>query len=1088
MDVCCQGAKSRQVLNVSQNVDRGFASSRYAICPCLTPQGLPYVSNRGGPLLGLEALSLQGLPIDELLLTRESEDNLRDLAGNAMSSTVVGACIIAALTVGRKNLKPGQGESKDKMNIEEGSRPSFPSNVDDIASHIAGDEQLTKCTLDLSKIEHIPIQRLLSEASRSVRLCECEGRSGSDLSPDQAHQCQQCGFTSCLKCGQKPTHDYIPLHGFERLHPSNFEKLLKQALPMRLKVDGVTEEMLEDLRTTKASEVNEKTWEMYISAVRKAIIGNELRFKLLKRQEIWLANYESPYARMELLLDPDVPEWKLFGKADDEEPANAPIRKLLIQPVARMRIDLNADSLLAGTWELSLPISTTFEVQIEGTGELLPSWEAKLGLLGTFQHMKSWSHLRITAPDDVKYDEELSGTYKWLENCGTATGALHKKESEKGKKSLYFFFDPTRCGEPDEDFFVFSTSTRRYVWGEERPLVATVNPKWRPSGKEGVETVECYTPGEWVTVEKLVLKSSGEGETTTVAIPEHISAEVTEDACRSANALVVCEVPMEAREGDIWPTNNQWMEVDKVQERVIYQGLAWLTERVRKIEALAQWITVDLPNDQIHCERCAPSAPSLTWMKKQDKKWHPVEDPIQAGSFEQRMKNRPSPFVTQLRLVDGHATVRIGLNVASLLHRALSRLPTEGRNLPPQLSWRMTADYDMAAVKFKPNDPAFTLRSNKPDPEHSQPPNFKKYPLRPEQLRSLSWMLERERSEECFYEEEVSEAMLGPLGWRAEGRAIRPVLVRGGVLADEVGYGKTAITIGLIDCSQPAPYPKPSTPGVVPSRATLIVVPSHLGNQWPSEIEKFLGKGKYRVLRILNLGQLNALTVADIADADIVVVSSSLFRSNDYLSNLSTLAATKELPSSDGRYFTACLQYAIEGLHEQVARLQTEGPSAVIEAIEEGINHEEDNVVEFSRRHVGSKYAALKEMEDMQMDSDDCESEKKSKNRTWKDSWKLKTPVVRNNWRKMHAPPIEMFHFNRLVVDEYTYLEGKIHAAITSINADHRWVLSGTPPIHDFAAVKTIAVFLGIHLGVDDDGEGNTEFVKKRKREQTSIE
>jgi hypothetical protein len=87
----------------------------------------------------------------------------------------------------------------------------------------------------------------------------------------------------------------------------------------------------------------------------------------------------------------------------------------------------------------------------------------------------------------------------------------------------------------------------------------------------------------------------------------------------------------------------------------------------------------------------------------------------------------------------------------------------------------------------------------------------------------------------------------------------------------------------------------------------------------------------------------------------------------------------------------------------------------------------------------------------------------------------------------MQAPPLEMFHFNRLVVDEYTYLEGKIHAVITSINADHRWVLSGTPPIHDFAAVKTIAVFLGIHLGVDDDAEGNTEFVKKRKREQTSM-
>ena len=44
-------------------------------------------------------LSLQGIPVDDLLLTKESEDQMADLAGNAMTSTVVGACIIAALVL-----------------------------------------------------------------------------------------------------------------------------------------------------------------------------------------------------------------------------------------------------------------------------------------------------------------------------------------------------------------------------------------------------------------------------------------------------------------------------------------------------------------------------------------------------------------------------------------------------------------------------------------------------------------------------------------------------------------------------------------------------------------------------------------------------------------------------------------------------------------------------------------------------------------------------------------------------------------------------------------------------------------------------
>jgi hypothetical protein len=71
--------------------------------------------------LGLEALSMQGLPIDELLLTRESEDNLRDLAGNAMSSTVVGTAIISALIVGMKHLERGSGVVGEEMDIDEES-------------------------------------------------------------------------------------------------------------------------------------------------------------------------------------------------------------------------------------------------------------------------------------------------------------------------------------------------------------------------------------------------------------------------------------------------------------------------------------------------------------------------------------------------------------------------------------------------------------------------------------------------------------------------------------------------------------------------------------------------------------------------------------------------------------------------------------------------------------------------------------------------------------------------------------------------------------------------------------------------------
>ena len=110
---------------------------------------------------------------------------------------------------------------------------------------------------------------------------------------------------------------------------------------------------------------------------------------------------------------------------------------------------------------------------------------------------------------------------------------------------------------------------------------------------------------------------------------------------------------------------------------------------------------------------------------------------------------------------------------------------------------------------------------------------------------------------------------------------------------------------------------------------------------------------------------------------------------------------------------------------------------------------------------------------------------KKQKLREETDPWKLKSKAVKDNWRKMQAPPLEMFHFARMVIDEYTYLDGKVLSVVSRLTATRRWVLSGTPPIHDFAALKTIAAFMDIHLGIDDDGEGQSIQVKKRRREQT---
>ena len=73
--------------DVSQNVDR--AKSGQGLVSAITPNGIDFVSNRQTTLPGSELLVLQGIPTRRLHIGNESERELQDLAGNAMSMTVI---------------------------------------------------------------------------------------------------------------------------------------------------------------------------------------------------------------------------------------------------------------------------------------------------------------------------------------------------------------------------------------------------------------------------------------------------------------------------------------------------------------------------------------------------------------------------------------------------------------------------------------------------------------------------------------------------------------------------------------------------------------------------------------------------------------------------------------------------------------------------------------------------------------------------------------------------------------------------------------------------------------------------------------
>ncbi|KAF5373238.1 hypothetical protein D9615_007418 [Tricholomella constricta] len=1298
-----------QVWNLSQNVDRTIGSGKVGICPCLTPSMIPYITNRGGPMVGLEALSMQGLPVDKLLLTRETEDQLADLAGNAMSTTVVGACILAALVSGKKLLKDGNDVQtyETKAGAEEIETATMDVDVlpdESAVRTIVGEDQLVHKPLDLSVATATSLSKLLSDADKSARLCHCEGRM--DMTTRELFRCSDCGTSACKKCGGRPEHNPITIDitSNPRLSPSDFVKELESTLPMCITLSNVTQELLDGLRKDAKVSIPDKRWSSWCAAVCRAS-GSELRFVETKRQEIWSAVYRSPVAMLELLLHPLQPEWRLYALPEDSEPANAKIRRVLESPIGRLTIK---DDLLSGQWKFALPYVTSVSLKVKGVGELVPSWEARLGLTSDeFRNKLVHSSLEITLPgDEVKhFDRDISGTYELFEKCGTANGALHKRrvtDGEAGLPPVFMLLDPHRTDD-SEDCFVFSISNRRFEYGESRPIIAKLDSSWRQSSEDSEEDVQCHIPAKWIPTESVTLQPSL-GKEATFGTPANIlKVAVSEDACCDANALLVCSVPLRGQAGVEWPRGT-WKEVDKIHERSTFKSLAWLLERIRHFdEKFAEWQEVAAPEDFTNCERCAPTAPELEWTTV-GKKVVPVEDPVQAGEYERRLKRRPSPFVTQLKLdEDDIGTVRVGVNIPSLVHRASSRLPSENRPEPATHAWKIDTNYTPAATI---DLPPFIIKSNKLDKEHSQPPSFK-IPLRQEQLRSLDWMIHQEsHNAEPFVEEEISEATLPPLGWRAEGRAQRVVHLRGGVLADQVGYGKTAVTVALIDCmskSVDKDFKKlGNIPGKISVKASLIIVPPHLTRQWNSEVEKF-AKGRFKVEVISTVANLNSVTIAQIQEADIIVVASNIFKSNVYLDNLQLLAGVGDFPSKDGRHFNAHLDKVRASLKSQTGRLKANGSDAVLrhikdaeeeakkaaaaaasvpskrlkgksyrEAVEKAqvkadtkprvsketaeangtpsppfkaspsglkvevfidtlppgkslksgkksitssvassppqsdvesdeprktkrrasarkpmiISDDSDDVTSEEEKPKKSKRAAPKkrlskgsskgnsdpssdyeassaeeshsdaedetfssddesttnskgkgktlkskangktmpklisrpkasakkietissndetEGDDMDVDedapklkkatkrkaADDDERPAKKQRRADSDPWKLGSKSVQKDWTNMKAPPFEMFHFARKVVDEYTYLDGKIHSLVTRLTAERNWVLSGTPPIHDFGALKTIAAFLNLHLGVDDDAEGQSAEIKKRRREQTAVE
>ncbi|KAF2447106.1 hypothetical protein P171DRAFT_409502 [Karstenula rhodostoma CBS 690.94] len=1034
------------IWDVSQNADRFHDNP--GLVPCITPNGQVFSTNRQQPLSGMELLGLQGLPLDKIHLARECAAELQDLAGNAMSTTVIAASQLSAIICASQLLI--------------GSSSAQHQRVEELAPSINTLVRVGKLTTYAPNIVEphaIDVRTLAQHARQSSRLCsrECDER----ICDAVIQSCTACGHTACAWHAGNPKHVYIDtVERTTRLQrPNAFINEWRPKLPSRISFKNFSGFSFSDSFQTQLS--RDELTEAFQQRMHDVDIESRQFYigGFTRHVGFWKVLYKSDRAYMELCIGEEL-QWLLYVQPPAELPGDSALRGLLRNPIARGSVK---DSLLLAEWEIYVPSVYSIPLRIHGSSETSRSFRNTLGLLD-FQRetIPATLHIRIDDKGLVKLPEDwddITGKYEHLPHCGTASKSLYKRSSDP---ALYFFLDPDPLSRGNDSFH-FSYDCGRLSSEDQRQSLAHLSSSWRPWNPDDTndKSVNATSSGSWeraaddtMILASNVLSLSAKVLTTTRSLSEE------KNVCTNATSVLEVEVP------EVLPTSN-------------LDDYFWALDSVSSAPSFPDWQPFGLGSDA-ECA-CAPPYPSLLWSIDKAGVATAYEDPKAAASRERAMKTRCPIFHIESETFNKATRIRFGVNISSLAHRAVRNLLRTRQSTPTEpiiASWRILTDQrGTAFVQF----PEFRLKSNANDKPFSARLRIA-YELRGAQPRALEWMRAQERGI-TFTLTEIEEAVHAKLGWRAEARAQAKTLVRGGVLADRPSFGKTVITIALIEsefeeCREDTSIMNMNNSvttqklHLIDTAATLIVCPPHLVDQWQEEFEKFLGIDLYELYSIVSIktfAELQSLEFEDMQNSRVIIVSWAVLADREYIAYLAGFSAMPEPATAsvkgapNYRAFDAWMERVNQELPAQLAKHQhmnaVDFSASTDNLLRERLNQDEFNMSLPLQLQHGSQYQPYNATQAGKKKSEARVNFKKGKTRVFS------------------VPLLHLFRFNRIVVDEYHYLnvhqkdQKKAHdnvfssIGIKAIAAHKRWVLSGTPALGSFADVDNISSFLGIHLG-----------------------
>lgn len=248
-------------------------------------------------------------------------------------------------------------------------------------------------------------------------------------------------------------------------------------------------------------------------------------------------------------------------------------------------------------------------------------------------------------------------------------------------------------------------------------------------------------------------------------------------------------------------------------------------------------------------------------------------------------------------------TLEIKYSPSVVAHRAAFQL-CEGRG-GRELHNEVGVQYRLTDVTQQ-KDPVITpfKVSNCESEEPTEVGLKSPYGLYERQQKVVSKMLAVERMETDFEEVELSEQEIPSCGISLIAKATRNRKIRGGVIADAIGSGKTVVSIAMILNG----LANARKSGELPNRsgATLVVVPPALIDQWASEIRKF-SPVHLNVIKIYDFKTLRSKSVQSIIASDVVICPIDILESPGYMeclvksANLKDMKEVPTLPSHSGQ-------------------------------------------------------------------------------------------------------------------------------------------------------------------------------------------